>query len=265
MSFQPPRGDPHAGRDHAPLVAGGGDEVRRHPLQTLLIASLPPLQLAQRGAAAQLRAVVLMVTLVVTAAQQVIPQATLPQTHSLPVAAQLAARQRAGLAGERVGAPMWLAALVELAAPGCRPRHSSQPWPPDAGRPAGLPVPALPPGVALDGRAAGATPAPAQHQAIQPDQPMGLWNRSLEKTDLLSGKGLPVADVSKSSSSVTKRPPALNQGPFAAEFLIIRPVTASSSGRQSPASSCRYRPHQTADGTGLRGSDATVPRGSRQG
>ena len=43
MSFQPPRGDPHAGRDHAPLVAGGGDEVRRHPLPTLLIASLPPL------------------------------------------------------------------------------------------------------------------------------------------------------------------------------------------------------------------------------
>lgn len=210
-------------------------------------------------------AAVLMMTPGVTAAQQVVRQAALPQTHSLPVTAQLAAGQRAGLAGEQVGVTMQLAALEESAGRDCWPRHSSPPWQPDAERPDDLPALALPLEVALDGQAAGATPAPAQHQAIQRDQPMGLWGRSFEKTDPLCGKELPVADVSKTTLSVTKRPPVLNQGPFAAEFLTIRPATASSSGRQLPASSCRYRPHQTADGTDSRGFAVNVRPGNRQG
>ncbi|NBS32770.1 MAG: hypothetical protein EBS83_08205, partial [Planctomycetia bacterium] len=118
-------------------VAGAGDEVRRHLNQThpsfvLWLRSQPQRQAAARVEVA--RSTMFLEPSAVAAALPPAPRAALHQNHLLQVAARANARQRAGLVGQPVEAAMRLAAPAESASRGCRPRRSSQPWPPVAGR-----------------------------------------------------------------------------------------------------------------------------------
>jgi hypothetical protein len=116
-------------------------------------------------------------------------RAALHQNHLLQVAARTAVRPRAGVAGPALEVTLRLAAPAESASRGCRPRRSSQPWPPVAGRLSGQPGRASLLAVALAGQAAGVIPEPVQHQVIRPDRTTDLLIRSLGKADPLCGNG----------------------------------------------------------------------------